>query len=144
MIDKPTFSRPEWAPDESRVTTPASGVQATGFAENEILPSKVNNWFWKRVSSWLNWSVVFAESIRNDADKTINIESESDFNDFQTYLDDLHINDYHITVTGAYMASTGKRLVIDGIYGSGKIIFSDLGLKSLRSEERRVGKECVS
>ena len=124
MITKPTQDLPIWTPDEGVVDIPSGGKQALGFVNKEKYGSKTANWFYKRVSTWLGWFDDFVDAIEITQDTTITVNDEASFDAMLVTLNNIHRNDYSITVSGTYAGAVDKAFELNGIKGKGEIVIS--------------------
>lgn len=120
---KPTYAQPNWNPDDANVAPPSSGKQSTGFILNEILGSKINNWFWRSVSQYLKYAVELGEGLATSENFTVTIDSEQDFDDLMDFFNFIHKVNHTITINGTYgmTSHVEKSIVLNGVSGSGEI-----------------------
>jgi hypothetical protein len=124
MITKPTEDRIQWTPAEGDVEIPSGGKQSLGFVFKEKLGSKIMNWFMKRTTTWFAWYESFVDSIEITQDTTITVDNESAFDAMLLTLNNIHRNDYTITVSGTYAGAVDKAFELNGIKGKGEIVIS--------------------
>ena len=116
-IIRPTTDRIQWNPNEADVEIQDSGKQNLGFVFKEKFGSKVANWLFKRVSSWLNFCID-----RIDAHETTEDMTFTDLEEAVLFLAMIKHNDYTISIDATDFDDDTFDLEIDGISGKGTIL----------------------
>ena len=125
LLVKPTDPKPNWSPIEANVDAPSPGKQAQGFIFQEILGSKRNNWFWKRVSQWLAYTGDLIEALHTTEDLTFEVNTENDFDELLDFFRVVKGVNHGLTITGDYGNTFVNRyLDLDGLFGTGSITWS--------------------